>query len=80
MDWFRKQNFTGKTGKAFFLLGTQEPKSNVAAFNSVGVNTEAIVKALKESGVNVEFRWVPGNHYQHGMERLNLAMDRIQAM
>lgn len=77
MDWFDRQDFSDKTGKAFFLLGTQEPKSNVAAFNSVGINTEAIVKHLKALGVNVEFRWVPGNHYQHGIERLDLAMESV---
>ncbi len=79
MEWFKKQNFTGKTGFAFFLLGLQEPKSKVPAFNIVGDNTEEIVTELKESGVRVDFRWVPGNHYQHGIERLDVAMTALCA-
>ncbi len=79
MQWFEKQNFSDKTGYAFFLLGMQEPKSNVAAFNIVGENTEKIVKTLKASGVRVDFKWVPGNHYQNGLERLNLAMTYLSA-
>lgn len=77
MDWFRKQNFSDKKGYAFFLLGRQEPKSNVAAFNIVGANTETIVADLKASGVRADFEWVPGNHYQHGLERLNMAMSAL---
>ncbi len=78
MDWFGKQNFANKTGYAFFLLGLQEPKSNVAAFNVVGKNTEAIVHHLKESGVRIDFKWVPGNHYQHGIARLDMAMTALK--
>lgn len=77
MDWFRKQDFSDKTGFAFFLLGRQEPKSNVAAFNIVGENTETIVNDLKEAGVKVDFQWVPGNHYQHGINRLDMAMNAL---
>lgn len=79
MEWFKKQEFTDKKGFAFFLLGLQEPKSNVKAFNIVGENTEEIVKDLKEAGVRVEFTWVPGNHYQNGIQRLDMAMETVKA-
>ncbi len=77
MDWFDKQNYSDKKGFAFFLLGRQEPKSNVKAFNIVGENTELIVRHLRDCGVNVDFQWVPGNHYQYPIERLDLAMDSL---
>lgn len=78
MDWFYRQDFSSKKpGYAFFLLGRQEPKSNVAAFNVVGENTERIVAHLRASGVKTDFTWVPGNHYQHGIERLDMAMKAL---
>lgn len=77
MEWFKRQDFADKTGYAFFLLGVQEPKSKVKAFGCVGENTEAIVTALKAAGVKVDFAWVPGNHYQHPLERLDLAFQSL---
>lgn len=77
MQWFRNQSFADKSGRAFFLLGHQEPKTNVAAFRCVGENTEAIVAALRAQGVNTDFEWVAGNHYQHPLERLDIALRHL---
>ncbi len=77
MEWFKHQDFSGKDGFAFFLLGLQEPKSNVEAFNVVGQCTEAIVGDLSAQGVDVEFQWVPGNHFQYAMERLDIALTAL---
>lgn len=77
MEWFGKQNFSNKKGFAYFLLGIQEPKSKVKAFDCVGEHTEAIVKSLKDAGVDVEFQWVPGNHYSNPLPRLDAALTAL---
>lgn len=73
-EWFATQNLSAKTGFAYFLLGDKEPYSNVKAFNSVGINTRAIVTQLKAEGVSVQYDTVPGNHFQFPLDRLNRAM------
>ena len=79
MDWFEKQNFKNKDGYAFFLLGMKEPKTRVTGFASVGENTESIVNTLKNDGVRVQFQWVPGNHLQHPIERLDIAFQTLDS-
>ena len=74
IDWFDKQPVPKKSGKAYFLLGEEEPEAHVKAFRSVGVNTEAVVSRLKESGINVEFEWVPGNHFSEPVHRAERAL------
>lgn len=73
MEWFNQQNFSGKSGKAYFLLGNLESKSRVRQFDSVGTNTSEIVSRLKSEGVNTEFESVPGNHYYDPIGRLDRA-------
>lgn len=77
IDWFRRQDFSGKKGMAFFLLGEKESKSTVGAFKPVEVNTETIVSALRSDGIKVIFDIVPGNHYQFPIDRLNRAMSAL---
>ena len=70
IDWFdSKVSSTHKQGRAFFLLGNEEPRSRVKAFRPVGENTEKIVDQLSASGTKVEFVWVPGNHFTDPLGR-----------
>ncbi|MCM1077382.1 MAG: hypothetical protein NC411_08500 [Bacteroides sp.] len=80
IDWFKSRSFKGKNGFAYFLLGDKEAKSTVRAFDSVAVNTETIVRLLKEQGVRVEYDTVPGNHYQYPIPRLDRAMSALTAV
>lgn len=77
LDWFNNQSIPSKPGKAFFLLGEEEPLSHVKAFQSVGSNTETIVKRLKSFGIQVEFQWVPGNHFSRPVHRAELALNAL---
>lgn len=74
LDWFEKQPTPSKHGKAYFLLGEEEPKVHIKAYRTVGVNTEAIVNALKKDGIPVEFDWVPGNHFSCPVHRAEKAL------
>lgn len=69
IDWFKRQNFSNKTGEAYFLLGNLESKAK--AFSTVGINTGEIVKTLRQDNINVRFQSVPGNHYADPIPRLN---------
>lgn len=77
IEWFEKQPFPKKVGKAYFLLGEKEPKAWIKAYRSVGVNTEAIVKDLQSYGIPVTFQWVPGDHFADPTGR---AEDGIKAL
>lgn len=72
-EWIMSQPIPYKMGKAYFLLGDQEAKTKVKAFQPVQTDTEEIVSFLHEKGVEDFFELVPGNHYQNGEERLNRA-------
>lgn len=74
LNWFEEQPVPQKSGKAFFLLGTEEPKASVKAFQSVGDKTEAIVARLKSAGVTVEFEWVAGDHFANPIQRAEQAL------
>lgn len=73
IDWFEKQTIPFKGGKAYFLLGEEEPHAHVKAFQSVGVNTEKIVEILKEKDIDVKFEWVEGNHFSRPVHRAEKA-------
>lgn len=77
IEWFESRAIPEKNGKAYFLLGDEEPKSKVKAFQSVGVNTEKIVTLLKQKGIQVEFEWVPGNHFSRPVHRAEKALENI---
>lgn len=77
LEWIESREMPHKTGKAFFLLGRQEPNSGVKAFDPVGVNTLQIVSMLKKAGIEVEFEWVPGNHFVDAIPRLNAAFSNL---
>lgn len=72
-QWLSTRPISKKTGRAYFSLGNQESKTPVKAFQSVATDTQTVIAALDASGIQTEFRSVPGNHYQHAIERLNLA-------
>ncbi len=73
LAWMKAQIIPPKTGKAFFLLGDQESKSNVKAFNSVPENTHEILALLQTAGIDATFKSVPGNHFSDPIPRLDQA-------
>lgn len=77
LDWFESQPLPAKQGRAFFLLGEEEPHAHIVAYQSVGKNTEAIVERLKKAGISVEFDWVPGNHFSRPVHRAELALHNL---
>lgn len=77
IDWFDSQTIIQKTGKAYFLLGVDEPKAKIKAYHTVGVNTEAVVARLKTAGIDTRFDWVPGNHFSNPIPRAERAMDAL---
>ncbi|MEZ3551003.1 MAG: hypothetical protein K1W02_09800 [Muribaculaceae bacterium] len=77
VDWVRAHTSVSKRGKAYFLLGKQESRSNVKAFNSVADDTREIVAFLKSRGINTEFESVPGNHYSDPLPRLEKAFTAL---
>lgn len=76
-DWVLQHTFSDKKGKCYMLLGKDEPYSSTPAFRKVGVCTENIVGYLRRQGVKVTYDIVPGNHFQYGIERLNMAFDHL---
>lgn len=77
LNWFNNQTIPKKDGKAYFLLGKQEPKAPIKAYQSVGVNTEAIVNRLQSLGIQTQFDWVPGAHISNPMPRAERAFDYL---
>lgn len=77
MDWIRAHPVSHKRGRAFFLLGDQEAKSPIKAFQTVGINTEEIIDLLKNDDVKVRFQSVPGNHYSNPIPRLDAAFSAL---
>ena len=77
IEWFSKQTIPEKQGKAYFLLGEDEPKAKIKAYQSVGVNTEKVVEKLKEAGIKVKFEWVPGNHFSKPVHRAEKALHAL---
>lgn len=77
IEWFENQQIPQKSGKAYFLLGTAEPKAKIMAYRSVGVNTEAVVKRLQSAGIACRFDWVPGNHFANPLPRAERALDAL---
>lgn len=77
LEWMKTTPVPRKSGMGFFLLGDKESKSNVKAFDSVGVNTAAILTLLKAAGVKAEFESVPGNHFADPIPRLDKAFTAL---
>ena len=77
VEWMKSRAIPKKTGKGFFLLGNQEPKSKVKTFATVGEKTKEILQLLREAGISVEFEIVPGNHYANPIPRLDKAFSAI---
>lgn len=73
IKWLKSQPIPVKVGKAYFLLGNQEAKTKVKAFQMIQNDTQQVVSYLEDKGFNVLFELVPGNHFQYGEERLNRA-------
>lgn len=80
IDWMKRIDIPHKSGMGFFLLGDQESRSNVKAFNSVGVNTAEIIALLKAAGIKAEFESVPGNHFSDALPRLEKAFDVLYSL
>lgn len=77
IDWMKRIKIPQKSGMGFFLLGDQESKSNVKAFDTVGVNTAEILSLLKAAGIKAEFESVPGNHFADPIPRLEKAFNAL---
>ena len=77
INWIKKLTIPHKSGKGYFLLGNQESKSKVQAFNSVAADTLEIFKLLQSVNIDVEFEIVPGNHYSNPIPRLEKAFSAI---
>lgn len=77
VDWIKSRSIPHKPGKAFFLLGDKENKSKVKEFNSVLADTQQIVELLRNSGIDTEFKMVPGDHYSDPIPRLNLSFKAL---
>lgn len=73
VGWIKSQPVPQKAGKAYFLLGNQEARTKVKAFQPVQTDTEEIVAHLRTGGINDFFELTPGNHYQYGLQRLDRA-------
>lgn len=76
-EWFDAISIPQKTGKAYFLLGEEEPKAHIQAYQSVGVNTLDVVNKLKGAGIPVTFEWVPGNHFSRPVHRAERALANL---
>lgn len=79
VQWLKTQSIPEKKGKAFFLLGDKESKTNIKAFQTVDVDTREVVSILQSSHIEVEFIYVPGNHYADPIPRLSLAFKALFA-
>lgn len=77
IKWFDGLTIPHKQGKAYFLLGVEEPKAHIQAYQSVGENTLHVVAKLKEAGIGVTFEWVPGNHFSRPVHRAEKALDHL---
>lgn len=75
LDWFDRRPIPKKIGKAYFLLGKQEPKAPVKAYHSVCVNTETIYARFRNAGIETTFDWVPGGHISDPLARAERAFD-----
>lgn len=75
--WIFGQSFTGKKGRCYMLLGSDEPHSAVPIFRKVGTCTENIAGYLRRQGVDVTYTIVPGNHFQHPLPRLAAALSHL---
>lgn len=79
VEWVKEQAIPRKEGRAYFLLGDQESKSRVKAFEPVGRDTKTLVTLLKAAGVSVEFESVPGNHFADPIPRLDRALAALHS-
>lgn len=77
IDWVDNRSVPSKNGVAYFLLGTEEPKAKIKAYQSVGINTETIVKRLESAGITTRFDWVPGNHFANPKPRAEKALQYL---
>ena len=79
MDWFDSIPVPQKKGRAYFLLGVDEPHAKIQAYRSVGANTESVVSRLKGAGLDVVLNWVSGNHFSDPEGRLRKAFAGLLA-
>ena len=77
IDWMKRIKIPHKSGMAFFLLGDRESRSNVKAYDSVGINTTEIIRLLKDAGIKAVFESVPGNHFADAIPRLEKAFTAL---
>lgn len=73
-DWL-SDNSVHKTGRAYLLLGDLESRTKVPQFKSIDEDTRKVIEILKSKDIDTTFQSVPGNHYQHPMDRLVKGLD-----
>lgn len=75
-----KGHFPPRAGaRAYFSLGSLEGRSRVPQFKTIPQDTVTVVDILKRAGVDTVFETVPGNHYQHGEQRLGKVLAFLTA-
>ena len=72
-DWITSRKMPVKTGRAFFLLGERESHTRVKTFQTVRTDTDRIIAYLRQCGINLTYRLVPGDHYASPIPRLEAA-------
>lgn len=77
VEWVKSHTVPAKKGRAYFLLGDKECRSDVPQFREIQTDTVEIVDFLASQGINDFFEIVPGNHYQYGEQRLDRAFSWI---
>ena len=76
-EWIKTVRIPSKNGRAYFLLGDREARSKVKAFATVADKTQEVIALLHGAGIATEFQLVPGTHYSHPLERLDLAFTAL---
>ena len=77
VNWMNSLSLPHKAGRGYFLLGNQESKSPVKAFDSVATDTAQILALLRKGGIKVDFDSVPGNHFADPIPRLDKAFTAL---
>lgn len=68
-DYALSRPFCRRPDCVYFSLGRRESKTRNPLLQTVGENTEALYRHCRDLGISSVFRYHPGNHYNHSVER-----------
>lgn len=68
-DYALSRPFCRRPDCVYFSLGRRESKTRNPLLQTVGENTEALYRHFRALGIPSVFRYHPGNHYGHAVER-----------